>query len=183
MLSRRFVFVVCLSLLGAWLLARTLKDSLFDLARVTNESMLPYLQPGQRVLLSRLAPCLHAPFTLTSFWCRPCEAGKAYVFRHPHKANVRLIKFAAPFSPNTGTLRRDIMWFTDGNRSLVATSDPAVTPDLKMTEQNACFFVGSNADVSVDSRQFGPVPLEFVYGKVLYPALQADRMPGAPQSP
>jgi hypothetical protein len=49
MLSRRFVFVVCLSLLGAWLLARTLKDSLFDLARVTNESMLPYLQPGQRV--------------------------------------------------------------------------------------------------------------------------------------
>jgi type IV secretory pathway protease TraF len=45
------------------------------------------------------------------------------------------------------------------------------------------FFVGSNADVSVDSRQFGPVPLDLVYGKVLYPALQADRLPGAPQSP
>ena len=46
MLSRRFALVVFLSLAGAWLLARILKDSVIDLARVTNESMLPYLKPG-----------------------------------------------------------------------------------------------------------------------------------------
>jgi hypothetical protein len=139
--------------------------------------MLPYLQPGQRVLLSRLTPCLHLPFTGQSFWCRPCEVGKVYVFRHPHKANMRLIKFAAAFRPAGDALRRDIMWFTDGNRASLATGSSTAPHDAKMTEQNACFFVGSNTDVSVDSRQFGPVPLELVQGKVLYPFVPPLPMP------
>lgn len=173
MLSRRFALVVFLSLAGAWLLARFLKDSVIDLARVTNESMLPYLKPGQRVVLSRIAPCLHLPFSSAVFWCRPCEVGSAYVFRHPHKANVRLIKFAAPFQKEADALRRDIMWFTDGNRASVATGSTLAQRETVMTEQTACFFVGSNRDISVDSRQFGAVPLELVQGKVVYPELQA----------
>jgi signal peptidase I len=172
MLSRRFMLVVLISLAAAWVLARLIKDSVIDVSRVSNESMLPYLQPGQRVLLSRLTPCLHLPFTGQSFWCRPCEVGQAYVFRHPHKTNMRLIKFAAAFRADTDSLRRDIMWFTDGNRASLATGSRAAPHDVKMTEQNACFFVGSNTDVSVDSRQFGPVPLELVQGKVLYPVVQ-----------
>ncbi len=170
MFSRRFLFVVIVSLFAAWFVARLCKDSLFDIARVTNESMLPFLRPGQRVLLSRVVPCLHLPLTGMSFACRPCEPGSAYVFRHPAKKNIRLIKFAAPFDTASTELRRDIMWFTDGNAATVATGAVVSKP---MTAQNACFFLGSNSSVSVDSRQFGPVPLELIEGKVLLPALHA----------
>ena len=169
MFNRRFLIVVIAALLAAWIVARVCKDSLFDVARVTNESMLPFLRPGQRVLLSRVAPCLHLPFSGISFACRPCEPGRAYVFRHPAKKNVRLIKFAASFGGVTADIQRDIMWFTDGNATTVATGAVASKP---MTAQNACFFLGSNSGVSVDSRQFGPVPLHLVEGKVLLPALQ-----------
>ncbi|AFM14751.1 S26 family signal peptidase [Turneriella parva] len=169
MLSRRFLILVLLSLGAAWLFAHFIKETIVDIARVSNESMLPYLKPGQRVVFSRFAPCLHLPGAKVGFACRPCEAGRAYVFRHPHKKNLRLVKFAVPFAEAMPSLRRDIMWFTDGKPNRVETDVPLPMP---MDAHNACFFVGSNTDVSVDSRQFGPVPLELVEGEVLWPALQ-----------
>lgn len=169
MLGRRFLFVVLLSLAAAWLLAYVIKETIVDIARVSNESMLPYLRPGQRVVLSRFAPCLHLPGAATGFACRPCVAGRAYVFRHPHKKNLRLVKFAAAFADAVPKLRRDIMWFTDGKPDRVAAE---VTLPMPLHAHNACFFVGSNTAVSVDSRQFGAVPLELIEGEVIWPALQ-----------
>ncbi len=170
-----------MALIVAWFIARTIKDSVVDVARITNESMLPYLWPGQRVLISRLSPCLHMPVSGKSVACRPCEAGKAYIFMHPQTAGMKLVKFAVDFpaARRDAILRRDIMWFTEGERTLLSAAAVATqNASYTMNRDNACFFVGSNAEISVDSRHFGPVPLEMVLGRIVYPpfALPAEKI-------
>jgi hypothetical protein len=173
----RFFAVLFASLLIAWIFIRTVKDSLLDLTRIANESMLPYLTPGQTVLISKTSPCLKLPFLKLSFACTACEPGRAYVFRDPRNAKHRLVKFAvsAPVLTGaaTGSGTRDIIWFT---QSLGA----ALTP---LDRYRACYFEGSNRAHSVDSRQFGPVPLENIEGKIIYPAIRMARPPVASSPP
>lgn len=166
-MSRRWLqvySVVAASLGVAWLISRVARDVLVDVARVTNESMLPYLVPGELLVISRLSPCFHLPFTQRGVACESCVPGRAYVFRHPGGTGQRLVKFAVSkeefASGNARIASGDIISFTP---RMPALSDPAETGRL------VCYFVGSNGDRSVDSRDFGPVAVEEVEGRVLYP--------------
>ena len=157
----RPALIVGITLAGAWLLVAGVRFSVFDVARVSNESMLPFLKPGQIIVINKLRPCIKFPFTSLRFFCSPCETGRAYLFPHPLKPTQKLVKFAAtPGAEATPPgLRRDIIWFTDGFQPAAPSrSGPA-----------SCYFEGSNREHSVDSRQFGAVPLENIDGKVVYP--------------
>jgi hypothetical protein len=166
-MSRRWLqvyLVVAASLGVAWLLSRIARDVLVDFARVTNESMLPYLTPGQRLVISRLSPCLHLPFMQRGVACEPCTPGNAYVFRYPGRSEQRLVKFALSKEEfHSGSARiasGDIISFTP---RAAAASEQAET------HRPVCYFVGSNGERSVDSRDFGPVPADEVEGRVVYP--------------
>ncbi len=154
----RLASVVAVSIGAAWLLVQVFRFSVLDFARVSNESMLPHLKPGQIIVISKLAPCLKLPFTGIRVFCRPCESGRAYLFTHPARPGQRLVKFAT--EPQDSALRRDIIWFTQGAetqaQSLSATS---------------CYFEGSNRENSIDSRHFGRVPLDKIDGKIIYPRI------------
>lgn len=167
---RPFV-IVAVSLLTAWLIARTLRDTAFDITRVSNESMLPYLEPGAVLITSRSAPCVHLPFMNKGIFCAPCEPGEAYVFRHPEHPAQKLVKFAVSpaefFSGSAHTKSGDIIWFTERIRTHQSTA----TQTMPATDTPQCFFIGSNSARSVDSRDFGPVPAELVEGRVVYPRL------------
>ncbi|GAB4439562.1 MAG: hypothetical protein OHK0011_22130 [Turneriella sp.] len=166
-MSRRYLqvyLVVAASLGVAWLISRIARDVLVDFARVTNESMLPYLLPGQRLVISRLSPCLHLPFMRRGVACGPCNPGDVYVFRLTERSEQRLVKFAVTKEEfDSGSARiasGDIISFTPRTAAL---SQP---PE---TGRPVCYFVGSNGERSVDSRDFGPVPADAVEGRVVYP--------------
>ncbi|MFZ5631148.1 MAG: S26 family signal peptidase [Spirochaetota bacterium] len=166
-MSRRWLqlyLVVAVSLGVAWIFSRIARDMLIDFARVTNESMLPYLAPGQRLVISRLSPCLHLPFRHRGVACQACDPGSAYVFRPPGRGGPRLVKFAVSKEEfDAGSARissGDIISFTPRT--------PAES-QLPETGRPVCYFVGSNGERSVDSRHFGPVPADEVEGRVVYP--------------
>lgn len=162
--SLQVYFVVVAALCAAWLLSRILRDVFIDVARVTNESMLPYLVPGQKLVISRLSPCLHLPFMQRGVACGPCNPGDAYVFRLPGRGEQRLVKFAVSKEEfDSGSARiasGDIISFTPRT---------AAVSQLPETGRPVCYFVGSNGERSVDSRDFGPVPADAVEGRVVYP--------------
>ena len=58
----RLAGIVAIAAAGAWVFVRALQSSVVDFARVTNESMLPHLKPGQVIVINKLAPCLKLPF-------------------------------------------------------------------------------------------------------------------------
>lgn len=67
--------------------------------------------------------------------------------------------------------RGDIVVFHyDGENLIkrVAALPGDVTPDGRRLEPGTIYVLGDNAPVSDDSRQFGPVPVETVIGKLLY---------------
>ncbi|GEM_PF-3297602 len=173
------ISVVVASLAGGWLLVYMLKTSVIDFARVTNESMLPYLKPRQILAISKMNPCLRNPLSGQALWCRGCEAGKAYVFRDPRMPTRKLVKFAlnAPAATRpVSELQRDLhlpqananhansslIWFTQGAAGALKPSGG----------DGFCYFEGSNREQSVDSRHFGAVPVGEILGKVIYPPVQ-----------
>lgn len=162
--------VVVVSLCLAWLISRIVRDTLIDVARVTNQSMLPYLSPGKRLAISRLSPCIHLPLSSKAFFCKPCEPGKAYVFDDPQQPQRKLVKFAVSKEEFTTGVARlesgDIISFTP---RAPATAFPAQQTML----EHFCYFIGSNSENSIDSRHFGPVAADRVAGKVIYPTLRA----------
>ncbi len=162
--------MVLASLAGGWLIVYALKASVIDFARVTNESMLPFLTPRQILVIAKTAPCLRNPLTGQALWCRGCEIGRAYVFRDPRAPARKLVKFAlaapAPHRPVSALHHNGadstVIWFTQG-----------ATGALKPTGGvGFCYFEGSNREQSVDSRHFGPVPVGEILGKVVYPDIQ-----------
>lgn len=157
----RPALIVATTVAGGWLLVAALRFSVFDIARVSNESMLPFLKPGQIIFVNKLRPCLKLPFTGIRFFCSPCETGRVYLFPNPLKPAQKLVKFAtAPYAGTTlPEIRRDIIWFTDGFEPIAQSG----------SDKASCYFEGSNREHSIDSRQFGAVPLEKIYGKVVYP--------------
>lgn len=150
------------SVTGGWLIVQTLKTSVIDFARVTNESMLPYLRPQQLLVIAKTAPCVRNPLAGQAMWCRACETGRAYVFKDPRNASRKLVKFAVAAPA--------IIWFTQGAAGALNPSG----------DEGFCYFEGSNCEQSVDSRHFGPVRLGEILGKVIYPDIQyKDESAGA----
>lgn len=173
----RLPLVVLMSLFGGWLLVHSLKTGLMDFARVTNESMLPYLKPQQLLVILKTNPCLRNPLSGQALWCRSCETGKAYVFRDPRAPGRKLVKFAMASppadAPRAADLRRDIIWFTQGAAG-------ALNP---RSGDGFCYFEGSNREQSVDSRHFGAVPVGEILGKVIYPQIQYREEPAGNTPP
>lgn len=160
-------FIIAATLVLGLAITHAIRKTLFDFVRVANESMLPYLVPGQAVVLARFAPCIHLPFPETGVFCSPCTPGRAYVFRHPKNAEHRLIKFAVSeeqFRRGSAQLQTgDIISFT-------VQAAPSLVPETGLhSGAPACYFVGSNAEHSVDSRNFGAVPAASVEGLVIFP--------------
>lgn len=173
----RLPLVVLTSILGGWLLVHSLKTSVVDFARVTNESMLPYLKPQQLLVILKTHPCLRNPLTGQALWCRACETGEAYVFKDPRAPTRKLVKFAlpprAPSAPHAALNRSDIIWFTQGAAG-------ALNPQ---SGDGFCYFEGSNREQSVDSRHFGAVPVAEILGKVIYPQGQYRDAPSGNAQP
>lgn len=143
-----------------------LHESVVGVSRVQNESMLPYLKPGDWVLYIKWQPCVRIPFTQVAFACSPCVVGHAYIFAEPKHRRHKLVKFAAAEIENrqSADYKRDIISFTQ--HKAMSAHAPLV---------NSCYFLGGNLENSIDSRSFGRIPLDAIEGEVVYPRIVMPR--------
>jgi signal peptidase I len=132
----------------------------FTPVRIEGDSMLPGLQHGDRVLVTRS-------------YTRPARGDVVRIvdFGPRDKAGPRVIKRVIAVSGETVQIV--------SGRALVNRASTDISEDLILSESDVSvdeivvpaghvYVLGDNRPVSLDSRFFGPVPLDAVSGKVVF---------------
>jgi signal peptidase I len=126
--------------------------------RFEGTSMLPNYHDGDRLMLEK---------GLTSY-----ERGDVVCFYYPRDPSKSFVKRIIGL-PGEQVEIRDREIYING----VALAEPYVSPEYnrapsrfgpEVIPQGQYFVVGDNRDHSNDSRAWGPVPAELIYGKVLF---------------
>ena len=160
---RKHPFRPGLLVLATALGALAIKSFLFDLAVVEGRSMLPLLSDGGLVLVFRAAYGLRLP----SFW----GTKAVYVFRWaaPRRGDI-----VAASSPRDGgaVVKRVAMEGPGFYPSAIEGSPEALGI---FVPSDSYILLGDNPLESIDSREYGAVPVEAIRGKVLLLGHEAER--------
>lgn len=130
---------------------------------VQGDSMLPYLEEGQYILVNRRA------------YCRANLArGDVVVLRHPSRPDRSYIKRVVGLPGELVEVRGSKVWINGASLASLEdwpeAEDCGDARDAPVSREYAlgegqCFVIGDNLRDSDDSRSFGPVDLEMVLGK------------------
>ena len=145
--KRKKVMVTGFTALLLFMLAFTIffKQS-FETIEVSGDSMLPSLEPGDRLLISKaywlVGDIQHKDIVVINNE----ETGEVIIKRVYYLAGEEVDLMVAPFGINYDL-----------------TEGPYVVPD------GYVYVIGDNIYQSEDSRKFGPFPVEWIRGKVVSP--------------
>ena len=154
------------AILAAVLLALLAKAFILDGAVVDGPSMRPTLEPGGFVLVLRCAYGLPSPFGASYIvrWATP-RRGDVVAAASP-RDGLQVVKRVAAVGPATLSVA--------AGRLLGPGLDAALSPDQASTwgrglelPSGRLFLLGDNPPQSLDSRDYGSVPIEAVSGRVL----------------
>jgi signal peptidase I len=133
--------------------------------RVADESMLPNHTPGETVyILKHVTP----------------KTGDVVLFRSPVQKGRVLLKRVIAVEGDSVEISSRVVYRNNARESFkwkTISSDNRVFPMRFATRDNmaavkigrkSCFLLGDNLDASFDSRDFGPVALGDITGKVIY---------------
>ncbi|MEW8977115.1 MAG: signal peptidase I [Symbiobacterium sp.] len=152
---RELAETVAVALLAA-LLVRTFGVQLY---RVDGESMLPTLHHGDRLLVNKLVYRLRAP-----------APGEVVVLQDPGGTGRHLVKRVIAVAGEEIRVRDDEV-LVDGRRLAESYTNPESpgTYDAGplVVPEGYVFVMGDNRGASLDSRLFGPVPVEQVEGRAV----------------
>jgi signal peptidase I len=143
----------------------------FRVSQVQGESMSPTLRDGQLTLVNLLSYHMHAP-----------QRGDIIVFRAPTERRFDYVKRIVGLPRDTVEIRHGTTYL-NGLRIEEPYADPAEDqPDLPKVKlgPGQFFVMGDNRGNSTDSRHFGPVAMDRIFGKdafILWPASEAGRIP------
>jgi signal peptidase I len=156
-------------LLGIALAALAAKTLVLDLALVEGASMEPCLKPGHAVLLLRASYGLRLPFTLAPgrgyalSWASP-RRGQVVAARNPRDGGAVVKRVVA-----VGPLRLRVIsgrLVGEGTSIELGGRDWAEGREVEL-RQGEYFLVGDNSPESIDSRDYGPLSLGFIEGRIL----------------
>ena len=123
--------------------------------RIPSESMRPTLRAGDSVLVEKLAHSVHR--------------GDLVVFRRPGDGEI-LLKRAVAVAGDTVAIE-DGALYVDGRRRHEPYADPRAIDSVYFgpvrVPAGTLFALGDNRADSLDSRQFGAVPVRRVIGRVV----------------
>ena len=177
--------------------ASTFREHVLKAYKIPSTSMAPSVLPGDRIFLNK------AVYNL-----KPPHKGDVVVFTYPDDRRLNYIKRIVAAPGDTIEIRNNILWINDnpltirdidppllnfepkGPTKIVEESNGAAKYAVLMPEgapinmekitvpHGYCFVLGDHRSRSVDSRNFGPVPLADVKGRLDYiywPALSWER--------
>jgi signal peptidase I len=127
----------------------------FRMARVQGRSMWPTFKPGQWLLVRRL-----------NWPSPPLRVGEVIVFvREGEELVKRVVALPGERPPANAEIALALERDVAGNVSLRPKGKVNLLPDPVPAGQ--LYVVGDNLPHSEDSRDFGPIPMESVLGRVL----------------
>jgi len=133
---------------------------LYQPVKVEGTSMMPTLQDQERVFINKFV-----------YKLEPIERGDVIVFRYPRDPAKSYIKRVAAVAGDRVQIQAGIV-FVNGHR-LREDYVPRMYEDVRsypsiVVPGHSYFVLGDHRNLSNDSRDFGPVPEEFIYGKAVF---------------
>ena len=156
------------SVLGAWLRDLLLSVGvsafiiifLYQPVRVEGTSMLPQLEDQDRLFINKMA-----------FRVGDIHRGDVVVFEYPRDHTKSYIKRVIGLPGDVVRIDNGHVW-VNGKRLLETYVPPRFEDDRSQPEQvipaGQYFVMGDHRSISSDSREFGPVDRELIYGKAAF---------------
>jgi signal peptidase I len=131
-------------------------DSVIARVRVVNISMLPTLEPGEFLMVNKLA-----------YRFSDVQRGDIIVFHYPQNPAEDFIKRVIGVPGDTVSVTQGTVYINgQGVDEPYISAPPAYTGQWTIPEDNV-FVLGDNRNQSSDSHQWGNVPLQNIVGRAL----------------
>jgi len=133
---------------------------LYQPVKVEGTSMMPTLQDQERVFINKFV-----------YKLEPIERGDVIVFRYPRDPAKSYIKRVAAVAGDHVQIQAGVV-FVNGHR-LREDYVPRMYEDVRsypdiIVPPHSYFVLGDHRNLSNDSRDFGPVDEDFIYGKAVF---------------
>lgn len=153
--------------MSALVMAASIKTLVVDLVIVRGESMLPTIGSGTVALVARCAYGIRIPFMerYAVLWAEPAP-GDIVLVSATDRQSRRAVKRVFEVGPAFIRFEDGLMTGRGGEAE-AGTSASMRISGSRFVPANRVFVVGDNQSVSLDSREYGPVPIEKIAGKVL----------------
>ncbi len=150
--NRRWALALVLAIPGFLLCERYVVSS----GRVTDVSMLPTLSEGQYFLIQKWV-----------YQLRPPRRGEIVVLRPPQKDRWRYVKRVIAVEGESVRIRSGQV-LVNAKPLQEPYARGKTQPDLGplTVPKGSCFVLGDNRPESEDSRNFGPIPLDRIEGRI-----------------
>lgn len=155
------------SIIVASLIAILFKTEIFDLAIVNGSSMQPALPDTSLIVINRAAFGIKFLFwdTYVTRWRNP-QIGELIVFNNPHDGSL-VVKRCVAVGPTNYCI--DNYELKINNYTVpINYSQAALLRELEYVKQDELAALGDNFPVSIDSRDYGFIPVEKILGNVLF---------------
>jgi len=133
---------------------------LYQPVRVEGTSMLPRLEDHDRLFINKLVYRVSA-----------IERGDVVVFRYPRDPEKSYIKRVIALPGDRLRIDRGTVWL-NGKRQIEKYVPEEYQDSRSMEEivvpEGSYFMMGDHRSISSDSREFGPVDRELIYGKAVF---------------
>ena len=153
--------------IAAIVVAAIAKAFIVDLVIVRGESMVPTIVPGTVALVARCAYGIRLPVgeRYVVRWAEP-SPGDIVLVAATAGQSRRAIKRVFEVGPAFIRLEAGVMTGRGGSAEIGPSASLHINGS-RFVPANRVFVVGDNKPVSLDSREYGPVPIEKIAGKVL----------------
>jgi signal peptidase I len=152
---------------AAVFIALIFKTFMLDLVIVRGDSMVPTIVPGTLALVCRSAYGIRLPFVGTYIirWSNPFP-GEIVLAEPVAGSNRRAVKRIFEVGPAYLLAEAGVLTGRGGSLPLNGAALTRLSGSTFIAT-GRIFLVGDNDSISYDSRDYGPVPIEKIVGKVL----------------
>jgi signal peptidase I len=133
---------------------------LYQPVRVEGTSMLPRLEDRDRLFINKFVYRISA-----------IERGDVVVFRYPRDPVKSYIKRVIALPGDRLRIDRGVVWL-NGQRQVESYVPEEYRDNRSLAEiivpEDSYFMMGDHRSISSDSREFGPVDRQLIYGKAVF---------------
>ncbi len=143
-----------------------IKSTCVDVVKVNGESMLPTIENNSKLVINKLAYGLALPFCshLIIQWNEP-KVGDLIVYKYKNKT---VVKRCVGISGQVLDYSSDSQYIIVGTKSIPLNEQQFQRIKFdKVVPANTVLAIGDNYEISVDSRDYGFVPVKNIIGKVI----------------